>query len=96
MHSAFNVGSSLLARGEFYGEGAAQWVHLVCAGLPGHCGGGGRWCCRCCPGDTIGCGPAAVLAVNEQLADLLGHCNVVHHDCELGCVNRALICNGVR
>lgn len=84
------AGSSLLSRGQFDGEGAAQWVHLVRARFPGHRGVGGHRCRR--PGNPVGRGPAAVLAVDEQLADLLGHCNVVHHYCELSCVHRALIC----
>lgn len=41
---------------------------------------------------TAGCGPAAILAVNEELPDLLGHCDVVHHHSQLGIVHRALLC----
>lgn len=89
-HTDFDGGGSLLARGQFDGEGAAQRVHLVRARLPGHRGVGG--CRRRRPGDAVGRDPAAVLAVDEQLADLLGHCDVVHHHCELGRVHRAFVC----
>lgn len=45
-------------------------------------------------GLAAGRGPAAVLAVDEQLPDLLGHRDVVHHHRQLGVVHRALLCQG--
>lgn len=38
--------------------------------------------------------PAAVLAVDEELPDLLGHRDVVHHHRQLGVVHGALLCQG--
>lgn len=43
-------------------------------------------------GLAAGRGPAPVLAVNEELPDLLGHSDVVHHHGQLGIVHRALLC----
>lgn len=40
------------------------------------------------------CCPAAVPAVDEELPDLLGHRNVVHHHRQLGVVHGALLCRG--
>lgn len=34
----------------------------------------------------------AVLAVDEKLSDLLGHCYVIHDHCELGIVHGAFLC----
>lgn len=45
-------------------------------------------------GLAAGGGPAAVLAVDEQLPDLLGHRDVVHHHRQLGVVHGALLCQG--
>lgn len=66
---------ALLSCRQFDGERAAQWVHLKCSRFPSHCGGGGGSSAR-----TTGCGPAAIFTVNEQLSDLLGYRNVVHHN----------------
>lgn len=43
-------------------------------------------------GLAAGGGPAAVLAVNEELPDLLCHCDVVHHHGQFGIVHGALLC----
>lgn len=78
---------SLLACGQFDGEGAAQRVHLVRPGFAGHRGGGGGGCGRSARRRS-----AAVLAVDEELSDLLRHRDVVHHHGQLGRVHRALVC----
>lgn len=81
-------GEPLLACNQFDSERAAQGVHFKRSGFPGHRGIGGRGA-PCC---STGRDPAAVFTVNEQLSDLLGHGNVVHHDRQLGCVHGALVC----
>lgn len=43
-------------------------------------------------GLAAGCRPAAILAVNEELPDLLSHRNVVNHYGQFGIVHRALLC----
>lgn len=40
--------------------------------------------------------PAAVLAVDEELPDLLSHSDVVHHHRQLGVLHRALLCGKKR
>lgn len=40
--------------------------------------------------------PAAVLAVDEKLTDLLSHRYVIHYHCELGIVHRAFLCGTTR
>lgn len=86
--SAPSLGS-LLACGQFNGEGAAQRVHLICARFPSHGRVGG-----CGPSCTVSCGPAAVFTVNEQLSNLLGYRNVVHYHCKLSCIHWALVYKG--
>lgn len=43
-------------------------------------------------GLAAGCRPAAVLAVNEELPDLLSHGDVVDHYSQFGIVHGALLC----
>lgn len=43
-------------------------------------------------GLAAGCRPAAILAVNEELPDLLSHRNVVNHHGQFGIVHGALLC----
>lgn len=66
---------ALLSCGQFDGERAAQGVHLKHSRFPGHCRGGGGSSAR-----NARCGSAAIFTMNEQLSDLLGHRNVVHHN----------------
>lgn len=66
---------SLLACRQFDCERAAQRVHLVGSRFPGHWGVGGRGA-----GRAAAYSPAAVFTVDEELSNLLGYCNVVHHN----------------
>lgn len=42
-------------------------------------------------GLAAGCGPATILAVNEELPDLLSHGDVVDHHSQFGVVHGALL-----